>query len=113
VSELSVEREQRVTPLELFFDLVLVFGDRDLLMAILRTASTSLAGAVLILVAGFVHGPPKPWLWLAALVVRSAIVALSLVAGVWIALHAYELIWWRADRAELRGQRVTAPVSSP
>jgi len=167
VSELSVEREQRVTPLELFFDLVFVFGftqvtsllsssptwtglahallvlsalwwawaayawltnvadpdealvwgtmmvamaamfvaslavpeafgrhgvvfgvsflivavmqlvlyaltargDRDLLMAILRSAPTSLAGAVLIFGAGFVHGPLKPWLWLAALVV--------------------------------------------
>jgi low temperature requirement protein LtrA len=44
-------------------------GDRDLLMAILRIAPTSLAGALLILVAGFVHGPLKSWLWLAALVV--------------------------------------------
>jgi low temperature requirement protein LtrA len=42
-----------------------------------------------------------------------AIAALSLVAAVWIGLHAYELIWWRADRAQLRGQRVTTPVSSP
>jgi low temperature requirement protein LtrA len=31
-----------------------------------------------------------------------AIVALALVAGVWIALHAYELIWWREQRAEVR-----------
>jgi low temperature requirement protein LtrA len=41
-----------------------------------------------------------------------AIVALSLVAAVWISLHAYELIWWRAARAETRAQRVTAPLSS-
>jgi low temperature requirement protein LtrA len=39
-----------------------------------------------------------------------ALVALSLVAAVWIALHAYELIWWRAARAETRSQspQVTA-----
>ena len=28
------------------------------------------------------------------------LVALALVAAVWVALHAYELIWWRAARAE-------------
>jgi low temperature requirement protein LtrA len=38
----------------------------------------------------------------------SAIVALALVVAVWVALHAYELIWWRAARAELRGQREPA-----
>jgi low temperature requirement protein LtrA len=31
-----------------------------------------------------------------------AIVTLALVAAVWVALHAYELIWWRASRAETR-----------
>jgi len=34
-----------------------------------------------------------------------ALAALSLVAAVWVALHAYELIWWRAARAETRAQR--------
>ena len=34
-----------------------------------------------------------------------ALVTLALVAGVWVALHAYELIWWRAERTELRAQR--------
>jgi low temperature requirement protein LtrA len=43
-----------------------------------------------------------------ALVVPS-IVALALVAGVWVALHAYELIWWREARAETRAQRFPAP----
>jgi low temperature requirement protein LtrA len=33
-----------------------------------------------------------------------AIAALGLVAGIWVALHAYELIWWRAERAEARAQ---------
>jgi low temperature requirement protein LtrA len=33
-----------------------------------------------------------------------AIVALSLFAAVWVALHAYELIWWREARAETRAQ---------
>jgi low temperature requirement protein LtrA len=37
-----------------------------------------------------------------------AIVALSLVAAVWISLHAYELIWWRAARAETRALRIQA-----
>jgi low temperature requirement protein LtrA len=40
-----------------------------------------------------------------------AIVALVLVAAVWLALHAYELIWWRAARAELRAERVPASAS--
>jgi low temperature requirement protein LtrA len=38
-------------------------------------------------------------------VVVPALVALALVAGVWVALHAYELIWWREARAEARLQR--------
>jgi len=44
-------------------------GDPDLLAAVLRVAPSSLAGAVLILVAGFADGGLKPLLWLAALVV--------------------------------------------
>jgi low temperature requirement protein LtrA len=39
-----------------------------------------------------------------------SLVALSLVASVWVALHAYELIWWREARAETRAQ---APASAP
>jgi low temperature requirement protein LtrA len=44
-------------------------GDRDLLAAILRVAPAALAGAALIIAAGFVHGGLRPVLWLAALVV--------------------------------------------
>ena len=44
-------------------------GDRDLLAAILRTAPWALAGAALIIAAGFVQGELKPTLWLAALAV--------------------------------------------
>jgi low temperature requirement protein LtrA len=40
-----------------------------------------------------------------------AVVALALVTAVWIALHAYELIWWRAARADLRARRVPASAS--
>jgi low temperature requirement protein LtrA len=40
-----------------------------------------------------------------------ALVALSLVAAVWLALHAYELIWWREARSQTRAQRAPAPVS--
>jgi low temperature requirement protein LtrA len=43
--------------------------DRDLLAAILRIAPLALAGAALIIAAGFVHGTLRPLLWLAALVV--------------------------------------------
>src|SRR5436190_21177923 len=44
-------------------------GDRDLLAAILRIAPFTLAGAALIVAAGFVHGGLRPVLWLAALAV--------------------------------------------
>ena len=44
-------------------------GDPDLLAAILRIAPTALAGAGLIVVAGFVDGQVKPVLWLAALAI--------------------------------------------
>ncbi len=42
-------------------------GDRDLLKAILRIAPSALAGAALILAAGFVHGGIKTLLWAVAL----------------------------------------------
>jgi low temperature requirement protein LtrA len=44
-----------------------------------------------------------------AMVVQ-AIVALAVLAAVWGALHAYELIWWREARAEVRAQRL--PLSA-
>jgi len=40
-----------------------------------------------------------------------ALAALSLVAAVWVALHAYELIWWREARAQARAQRLPASAS--
>jgi low temperature requirement protein LtrA len=40
-----------------------------------------------------------------------ALVALSLLAAVWVALHAYELIWWREARAQTRAQRTPASAS--
>jgi low temperature requirement protein LtrA len=57
--------------------------------------------------------------WIAALAcalllpvarVVPALVALALVATVWVALHAYEIIWWREARAQTRALR--APVSA-
>jgi low temperature requirement protein LtrA len=45
-----------------------------------------------------------------ALVVQ-ALVALTLVAVVWIALHAYEFIWFRAARAQTRALRLPASAS--
>jgi low temperature requirement protein LtrA len=49
-------------------------------------------------------------LWPIAVVV-SALVALSLVAAVWIARHPYEIIWWREARARTRALRVPASAS--
>jgi len=46
-------------------------------------------------------------LWPIAVVVP-ALVALTLVATVWVALHAYEIIWWREARARTRALRVPA-----
>jgi low temperature requirement protein LtrA len=40
-----------------------------------------------------------------------AIAALAVLTAVWIGLHAYELIWWRAERAEVREQRLRASAS--
>jgi low temperature requirement protein LtrA len=43
-------------------------------------------------------------LWPVAVVVP-ALVALMLIVVVWVALHAYEIIWWREARAEARALR--------
>jgi low temperature requirement protein LtrA len=56
-------------------------GDHDLLKAILRIAPASLAGATLILVAGFVHGGLRPIVWLVALGVGLFAPLLSGVSG--------------------------------
>jgi low temperature requirement protein LtrA len=39
-----------------------------------------------------------------------ALAALALVAAVWAGLHAYELIWWREERARTRALRTAAPA---
>jgi low temperature requirement protein LtrA len=44
-------------------------------------------------------------------VVVPALVALTLVAIVWVAFHAYEFIWWREARARTRALRLPASVS--
>ena len=46
-------------------------------------------------------------LWPVAVVVP-ALVALTLVTAVWVAFHAYEIIWWREARARTRALRVSA-----
>jgi low temperature requirement protein LtrA len=40
-----------------------------------------------------------------------ALVALTLVAAVWVALHAYEIIWWREARAQTRALRLPASAA--
>jgi low temperature requirement protein LtrA len=37
-----------------------------------------------------------------------ALVTLALVTAVWFALHAYELIWWREERARRRSEHAAA-----
>jgi low temperature requirement protein LtrA len=37
-----------------------------------------------------------------------ALAALALVAAVWVALHTYEIVWWREQRAQTRALRVSA-----
>ncbi len=49
-------------------------------------------------------------LWPVAVVVP-ALIALTLVVVVWIALHAYEFIWWRDARAEARALRDSVSAS--
>jgi low temperature requirement protein LtrA len=46
-------------------------------------------------------------LWPVAVVVP-ALVALTLMAMIWVALHAYEIIWWREARAQTRALRLPA-----
>jgi low temperature requirement protein LtrA len=41
----------------------------------------------------------------------SALVTLILVAVIWFALHAYELIWWREERARRRSARAESLTS--
>jgi low temperature requirement protein LtrA len=40
-------------------------------------------------------------------IVVPALAALALVAAVWVALHAYEIIWWREARARTRVLRAS------
>jgi hypothetical protein len=40
-----------------------------------------------------------------------ALAAFALVTAVWVALHAYEFIWWREARAETRALRLPASAS--
>jgi low temperature requirement protein LtrA len=44
-------------------------------------------------------------------VVVPALLALALVAAVWVAFDAYEIIWWREARARTRALRLPASVS--
>jgi low temperature requirement protein LtrA len=46
-------------------------------------------------------------LWPVAVVVP-ALIALTLMAMIWVALHVYEIIWWREARAQTRALRVPA-----
>ena len=49
-------------------------------------------------------------LWPVATVVP-ALVALALIAVVWVALHTYEFVWWREARAETRALRLPPSAS--
>jgi low temperature requirement protein LtrA len=49
-------------------------------------------------------------LWPVATVVP-ALLTLGLIAVVWVALHAYEIIWWREARAQTRALRLPTASS--
>jgi hypothetical protein len=40
-----------------------------------------------------------------------ALAALALLAAVWVALHVYELVWWRDARTQTRALRAPASAS--
>jgi low temperature requirement protein LtrA len=42
-----------------------------------------------------------------------ALVALALVTAVWLALHVYELVWWREARSEMRSMPASAQATDP
>jgi low temperature requirement protein LtrA len=56
-------------------------GEPDLLAAIARVAPSSVAGAALIVAAGFVHGALRPVLWLAALAIGFVAPLFTRVSG--------------------------------
>ena len=128
MGELHAEREQRVTPLELFFDLVFVFAFTQVTTVLSDNPTWSgLGHGLLILGALWWAWAAYAWLtntvdpevgavWGAMLVAMAAmfaaawpsgLVALTLVAAVWIGLHAYEIIWWREARAQTRALRAS------
>ena len=127
MGELHAEREQRVTPLELFFDLVFVFAFTQVTTVLSDNPTWSgLGHGLLILAALWWAWAAYAWLtntvdpdvgavWgamlvaMAAMFVAAALVALTLVAAVWIGLrlHAYEIIWWREARAQTRARRAS------
>jgi low temperature requirement protein LtrA len=133
-----LEPEQRVSPLELFFDLVFVFGFTQVTTVLSDNSTWSGLGHALLLVGALwwawaayawltnAFDPSESAVWgtmlvataamsVAALVpvalVVPALVVLALGASVWVALHAYELIWWREARAQTRAGRAPAPAS--
>jgi low temperature requirement protein LtrA len=70
-----------VTAMHLTLYALTARSDRELLAAILRIAPSTLAGAALIIAAGFVHGGLRPLLWLTALVVGFFAPLLSGLSG--------------------------------
>ena len=68
-------------------------------LSALRTLLTSEAGGGLILM-GVAALALVLMLPLATAV--PALAALALVTAIWVALHTYEIVWWREARAESR-----------
>jgi low temperature requirement protein LtrA len=158
-----VEQEHRVTPLELFFDLVFVFAFTQVTTLLSDDPTWGGLGRGLLILAALW------WAWAVAMketlahvgdelgtipalglcggsalylfayvalrlclsrtlgrgrfvaavvlvlllpvaLAMPALVALALIAAVWVALHAYEFIWWREARAQTRALRVRLPL---
>ena len=111
MSQRSVEDEHPVAPLELLFDLVFVFAFTQVTTLLTNHSTWECLGqALLIMTALWWAWAAYAWLTNTIDAEVPALGALALVAGVWVALHAYELIWWREERAQLRAHRL--PSSS-
>jgi low temperature requirement protein LtrA len=135
----ALDQEHRVTPRELFFDLVFVFAFTQVatlvgivLFAFAMKTIVGHVGEELDAVAAFALCGGSALYLLTYSGIRSrlmrrvslsrgrfaaavvlvlilplataipALAALALVTAVWLALHTYELVWWREARAESR-----------
>ncbi len=91
-----------------------VDADHGVVLAVMLVATAALFVAALAVPEAFAsHRLVFALAFLVVLVMFVGLFAIAgrvaLVAAVWVALHAYELIWWREARAERRATRAHGP----